>query len=581
MSFNDRTSGATSAPRVSSRRAWLRAGAAAVASGALAAGALALAAPAGASTIRHERITAKPVPYSFTTLNDQADPTFNQLLGINTHGVISGYFGSGEAGHPNKGYVLNPPYGQANYVNENFPGSAQTQVTGLNDKGDTSGFWVTAKGTNRGFVQWNGVFQSYTDPKTPKVTGAVNQLLGINNAGIAVGFYNDKKGNSHAYQVNQATSVFKAITVPGAVAAAATGINNAGDVTGFFTDAQGNNAGFLRTHTGHLITFQFPGGSDTQPFGINASDQIVGSYLDGGGVMHGFLLSKPTGPVSSWQSIDDPNGVGSTLVNGLNAAGDLVGFYTDAAGNTDGFLAVPNVKTTRNLTLSAMPSGTVTFGRDGGGNITTTVDAFGFTPGSQHALEFVAQGGAVTPLGTLTASGAGQVSQTVDSTDSGAFPTGGSFGIFNGTGTGSVDREIIAKAGPLTQLGKTFKLISTAQSSNGNDFGTPQGTASVTYDPSAHTISVTVNATGVTPGMHAAHIHIGSCQSQGPVQYMLMDFKGSLGGVIGHQTRTVTGVNAPLPPAGWYLNLHLGNSNNILSNGQPTLFFRPLLCANI
>ena len=105
--------------------------------------------------------------------------------------MISGYFGSGAPGHPNKGYLLNPPYGQANYVSENFPGSVQTQVTGLNNNGDTAGFWVNGKNTNRGFVEWNGAFTSYTDPKTPHVKGAVNQLLGINNAGIAVGFYND------------------------------------------------------------------------------------------------------------------------------------------------------------------------------------------------------------------------------------------------------------------------------------------------------------------------------------------------------------------------------------------------------
>jgi hypothetical protein len=47
------------------------------------------------------------------------------------------------------------------------------------------------------------------------------------------------------------------------------------------------------------------------------------------------------------------------------------------------------------------------------------------------------------------------------------------------------------------------------------------------------------------------------------------------------QTRTVTGVTTPMPATGWYLNLHQGSSNNILSNGQPTIFFRPLLCANI
>jgi hypothetical protein len=30
-----------------------------------------------------------------------------------------------------------------------------------------------------------------------------------------------------------------------------------------------------------------------------------------------------------------------------------------------------------------------------------------------------------------------------------------------------------------------------------------------------------------------------------------------------------------------YLNIHQGNSRDILRNGQPTIFFRPLLCANI
>ncbi len=107
-------------------------------------------------------------------------------------------------------------------MNENFPGSAQTQVTGIDDKGNTSGFWVTAGGTNHGFIEWNGVFASYNDPNTPKVKGSVNQLLGISNAGIAVGFYNDKNGNSHASKVNQATGQNTAIHVPG-VSTAATG----------------------------------------------------------------------------------------------------------------------------------------------------------------------------------------------------------------------------------------------------------------------------------------------------------------------------------------------------------------------
>ncbi len=328
-------SSAAVAGRRPARRGLARVGAAAVAASAVA-GAVLAGGPAFAATASHHAAVA--ASYSFTTLDDQADPTFNQLLGINKHNVISGYFGSGAPGHPNKGYLLHPPYGQANYVNENFPGSVQTQVTGLNDNRDTVGFWVNGSNTNRGFVEWNGAFTSYTNPKTPHVKGAVNQLLGINDAGIAVGFYNDAAGNAHAYKLNQATGQFTKLTGPW-TSGTATGINNSGDIAGFAGPA-GSSFSWLR-HNGQLTTLQFPGGSDTQAFGINGKDQIAGTYLDGGGVMHGFVLTSPLGPVSHWQTIDDPNGVGSTTVNGINYAGDLVGFYTDAAGNTDGMLAQP------------------------------------------------------------------------------------------------------------------------------------------------------------------------------------------------------------------------------------------------
>jgi len=335
MNASPAASAARRAPRW---RGVARAGVAVAAQGTLAGALLLAGGPAFAATASHH--TGVAAAYTFTTLDDQADPTFNQLLGINSHNVISGYFGSGQAGHPNKGYLLNPPYGQGNYVSENFPNSAQTQVTGLNNLGDTCGFWVTAHGTNHGFVAWNGVFASYNDPKTPHVAGSVNQLLGINNNGVAVGFYNDAAGHSHAYEVNQATGVFTAIKIPGAVSATATGISNLGDIAGFATDASGVTSSWLR-HNGQLTAYQFPGGSNTQAFGVNTKDQIVGSYLDGAGVQHGFVLSSPLGPRSHWQSIDDPNGIGSTVVNGINTAGDLAGFYTDTAGNTHGMLATP------------------------------------------------------------------------------------------------------------------------------------------------------------------------------------------------------------------------------------------------
>jgi hypothetical protein len=85
-----------------------------------------------------------------------------------------------------------------------------------------------------------------------------------------------------------------------------------------------------------LQTIDFPGSTSSQAFGLNDHGQVVGAYVDAAGAMHGFVLSK-----GQFQSIDDPFGLGTTLVNGINDFGALVGFYVDAAGNTDGFLAIP------------------------------------------------------------------------------------------------------------------------------------------------------------------------------------------------------------------------------------------------
>src|SRR5258707_15713958 len=79
--------------------------------------------------------TAK-VRFKFRDITNANDPTFNQELGINNARVIAGYFGSGAAGHPNKGYTVVRPYNtQLDFTNENFPGSVQTQVIGINNRG--------------------------------------------------------------------------------------------------------------------------------------------------------------------------------------------------------------------------------------------------------------------------------------------------------------------------------------------------------------------------------------------------------------------------------------------------------------
>jgi hypothetical protein len=277
-----------------------------------------------------------PATWSFTTLDNKKDLTFNQLLGINNKGKIAGYFGSGATGHPNKGYTLVPPYGQSNYTNENYPGSMQTQVTAINNIHDTAGFWIDGKGINRGFIEWNGVFTSYRDPYTGK--GTVNQILGLNDSGIAAGFYADGKGINHGFLLNQATGVFTAVKPPGSSNVTVAGINDNGDICGFYGPPSAT-IGFIRKGKS-FSTFSFPNSQLTMALGINIHDEIVGTYTDSAGKMHGFLLSTPL-THAKFKSLDDPNGVGTTTINGLNDKDDLVGFYVDSSGNTDGMLIEP------------------------------------------------------------------------------------------------------------------------------------------------------------------------------------------------------------------------------------------------
>jgi hypothetical protein len=285
---------------------------------------------------------------SMAVHDDNRDPTFNQLLGINNEGEIAGYFGSGAAGHPNQGYTLNPPYGQANFVNENFLGSVQTQVTGINNKGVTVGFWADANHANMvnnnfGFVYDDGTFTDVVDPAGKnKAAGGmtVEQLLGVNDSDKAVGFWTDAKGNNHGFTYDIGSKSFSEVDIAGFASTTTTAINNAGNIAGFVVGAQGNDVSFIKE--GNAIDWLSgpKGAVSVQALGINNEDQVVGSYTDATGAMHGFLFDEQSKTYATIDATINPQkgATAMTVLNGINDKGQVVGFYLDAAGNTDGLL---------------------------------------------------------------------------------------------------------------------------------------------------------------------------------------------------------------------------------------------------
>src|SRR5258708_18244158 len=112
-----------------------------------------------------EKGKEKETRFTFQTVFFQGD-TFTQLLGINDFDVIAGYHGA----TVNQGFVFTFPN---NFTPENFPGSAQTQVIGINNHGHTDGFYIDTGGTTHGFLDINGAFTTVDFPAT-----TFNQLLG-------------------------------------------------------------------------------------------------------------------------------------------------------------------------------------------------------------------------------------------------------------------------------------------------------------------------------------------------------------------------------------------------------------------
>jgi hypothetical protein len=285
---------------------------------------------------------------TFTTIDNPGDPTFNQLLAISNTGIIAGYFGSGQAGHPNQAYTIQPPY--TSFSRFVVPGAVQTQATALFDT-TTVGFWSgtnmgmlngAPQDANYGFVREklpSGQYQwILVNDKTSSFPAMAN-LLGINGAMNAVGFYADSNGLSHGFAYNVTTGVYTAVTISGAKQVAATGINASNLIAGFYVDGAQVTHAFLASLSGGApIRFTVPGAQVTQFFGVNDSGEAVGSYtLDG--VIHGLLYNPANG---LWQTLDYPNAVeapgSGTVINGLNNKGQAVGFYNDAAGNTHGML---------------------------------------------------------------------------------------------------------------------------------------------------------------------------------------------------------------------------------------------------
>ena len=245
------------------------------------------------------------------------------------------------------------------------------------------------------------------------------------------------------------------------------------------------------------------------------------------------------------------------------------------------------------LHLGGMPAGVVRVWRNQQGRLEARLAVYGLTPGSSHNASI--DGPRSTPLTpevafpAFTADSMGRANVTLTATrSSGPLASGSRFSIRLGSYASNAAKnqpaeELIAGSDllPASPQGVLSGLHPRSFGAAGSYQGRLHGWAKIAYSPNTQTLSVTVTAYGLAPGAHAAHVHLGSCQQHGAVKYMLTDFHANSDGIIVNQTRTVGPVSPAPPRTGWYLNLHLGNSGDILAKGMPTLNFRPELCGDV
>jgi len=95
--------------------------------------------------------------------------------------------------------------------------------------------------------------------------------------------------------------------------------------------------GSAQAQSFNYASVDFPYAIRTRAWGINPGGVIVGDYLDGAGVLHGFLLGG-----GHYINVDVPGSIigltGSlpTSLRGINPGGDIVGSYRVPANSTAG-----------------------------------------------------------------------------------------------------------------------------------------------------------------------------------------------------------------------------------------------------
>ncbi len=151
---------------------------------------------------------------SVTTINSPTGPDVVNAQGINNNGLVVGFYvGTDGNDHGFKFNLSSAVNGVgtgttiADPTIPSVPGESNatfmfSQVLSVNDKGIAVGYYGDSTGSQHGFIYNTntGMYTFLDDPNEQFDNGVeVTQITGINNAGEITGFYTDANGEAHGF----------------------------------------------------------------------------------------------------------------------------------------------------------------------------------------------------------------------------------------------------------------------------------------------------------------------------------------------------------------------------------------------
>jgi uncharacterized membrane protein len=275
-----------------------------------------------------------------------------QVFGINDRGNV---VGNGISDPDTFPFVHAPKKGTFTDLAP-LAGYANTSVLGINDLGDMVGSVVSLdKTTQSGFIRdRNGDFTVFDHPNAVSFT----QARAVNNVGLVTGFRDDIGVLGAGFIYEPETGTFTDL-IPTSVFTIAQGITSKGDIVGSAVflpaddpcgtqppgPADSVRYGWVRTTDGNVTYFDV-NGLRTSARGITESGTVAGFVqypftVNGKGFvteLDGTQCQRIT--IADEELLEFP-GAYFTIAHGMTHSGKVVGWYEREPGIIGGFIATP------------------------------------------------------------------------------------------------------------------------------------------------------------------------------------------------------------------------------------------------